>query len=66
MKKILHNFQWNLPSKMRKRDDQTLKTSSYEILFWGLRRVSLAIVTYVDHGPMALIPVTFDNIVLLA
>ncbi len=41
MKKIFHNFQWNPLSKTRKRADQTLKTSSYEIY----RCVSLAIVT---------------------
>ncbi len=46
MKKILLNFQWNPPSKMWKPDDQTLKTSSCEISFWALRRVSVVIVTY--------------------
>ncbi len=45
MKKILYNFQWNPPSKMRKRDDRTLKTFSCEISFWALRHVSVAIVT---------------------
>ncbi len=45
MKKILHNFHWNPPSKMRKGDLQTLKTSSCEILLWVLRPISVAIVT---------------------
>ncbi len=45
MKKSLHNFQWNPPSKMQNRADRTLKTSSCEISFWALRRVSVAIVT---------------------
>ncbi len=60
MKKILLNFQWNPPSKMRKPYDQTLKTSFCEILFWALRRVSVAIVTnfgtgkwYVNRSQMA-------------
>ncbi len=48
MKKILHNFQWTPPSETQKQADQTLKTSSCEISFWALRRVSLAIVTYFD------------------
>ncbi len=46
MKKILHNFQWNPPCKTLKRDDRTLKTSSCEISFWALRRVSVTIVAY--------------------
>ncbi len=46
MKEILPNFQWNLPSKTREQDDQTLKTFCCEIMFWALRRVSVAIVTY--------------------
>ncbi len=49
VKKILHNFQWNPPSKTRKRDDWTLKTSSCEISFWVLRHVSVAIVTYFNE-----------------
>ncbi len=40
------NFQWNLPSKTREQDDQTLKTSYCEITFCALRLVSMAIVTY--------------------
>ncbi len=47
MKKILHNFQWNPPSKTLKRVDQTLKTSSCEVSFWALRRISVAIVTFI-------------------
>ncbi len=43
MKKILHNFQRNPPSKMRKQDDRTLKTASCEITLGTLRRVSVAI-----------------------
>ncbi len=37
MKKLLHNFQWNPPSKKQKRADQTLQTSTREILFWVLK-----------------------------
>ncbi len=46
MKKILLDFQWNPPSKTQKPADQTWKTTSYEISFWALRRVSVVIVTY--------------------
>ncbi len=39
MKEILPNFQWNPPSKMQERGDQTLKTCC-EGTLWVLRRVS--------------------------
>ncbi len=48
MKEILPNYQWNPPSKIRERDDQTLKTSCCEITLYTLRRVSVAIVTHIN------------------